>query len=64
MENWEEEQQNTRGLVQNLVILTDDQDQAIRQYAVLVYHELNLGIVYPEIQAPQFELKPVMFQML
>ena len=25
---------------------------------------LNPGIVRPEIQAPQFELKPVMFQML
>ncbi|XP_060962179.1 uncharacterized protein LOC133032300 [Cannabis sativa] len=29
-----------------------------------MFNELNPGIVRPEIQAPQFELKPVMFQML
>ena len=42
----------------------DDRDRAIREYAVPMLHGLNPGIVRPEIHAPQFELKPVMFQML
>ncbi|KAM6543139.1 hypothetical protein CsatB_007586 [Cannabis sativa] len=49
---------------QNAVIMADDRDQIIRQYAAPLFNELNPGIVRPEIQAPQFELKPVMFQML
>ncbi|KAM6559604.1 uncharacterized protein LOC115712327 [Cannabis sativa] len=49
---------------QNAVIMADDRDQVIRQYAAPLFNELNPGIVRPEIQAPQFELKPVMFQML
>ncbi|XP_062119788.1 uncharacterized protein LOC133834253 [Humulus lupulus] len=40
------------------------QKHAIRQYAIPLFNELNPGIVRPEIQTPQFELKPVMFQML
>ncbi|XP_062075567.1 uncharacterized protein LOC133779647 [Humulus lupulus] len=49
---------------QNAVIVADDRDHAIRQYSLPLFNELNLGIVTPEIQAAQFELKPVMFQML
>ncbi|XP_062085645.1 uncharacterized protein LOC133791745 [Humulus lupulus] len=49
---------------QNAVIVADDRDRAIRQYALPLFNELNPGIVRPKIQAAQFELKPVMFQML
>ncbi|GMN64851.1 hypothetical protein TIFTF001_033925 [Ficus carica] len=45
-------------------VLVDDRDRAIREYAVPILHGLNPGIVRPEIQAPQYELKLVMFQML
>ncbi|PON65867.1 hypothetical protein PanWU01x14_113560, partial [Parasponia andersonii] len=44
--------------------MADDRDRAIREYAIPILNGLNLGIVRSEIQAPQFELKPVMFQML
>ncbi|KAJ4705116.1 Retrotransposon gag protein [Melia azedarach] len=49
---------------QNAVVIAHDRDRAIREYAVPIFNEPNPGIVRPEIQAPQFELKPVMFQML
>ncbi|XP_062085900.1 uncharacterized protein LOC133792007 [Humulus lupulus] len=49
---------------ENAMIMADDKDHANRQYALPLSNELNLGIVRPEIQATQFELKPVMFQML
>ncbi|XP_060969783.1 uncharacterized protein LOC133037007 [Cannabis sativa] len=48
----------------NPIILADDRVRAIREYAAPMFNELNPRIVRPEIQAPQFELKPVMFQML
>ncbi|XP_062114415.1 uncharacterized protein LOC133825500 [Humulus lupulus] len=48
----------------NPIVLADDRARAIREYAAPMFNELNPGIVRPEIQAPQFELKPVMFQML
>ncbi|XP_062086155.1 uncharacterized protein LOC133792262 [Humulus lupulus] len=48
----------------NPIVLADDRTRAIREYAAPMFNELNPGIVRPEIQAPQFELKPVMFQML
>ncbi|XP_062115229.1 uncharacterized protein LOC133829536 [Humulus lupulus] len=44
--------------------MADDRDRAIRKYALPLFNELNPGIVRPEIQAAQFELKLVMFQML
>ncbi|XP_063946069.1 uncharacterized protein LOC108212402 [Daucus carota subsp. sativus] len=44
--------------------IVDDKDRAIRQYAAPCFEELNSGIIRPDIQATQFELKPVMFQML
>ena len=46
------------------IALADDRNRAIREYAVPALYGLNPGIIRPEIQAPQFELKPVMFQML
>ncbi|XP_060973937.1 uncharacterized protein LOC133039131 [Cannabis sativa] len=48
----------------NPIALADDRARAIREYAAPMFNELNPGIVRPEIQAPHFELKPVMFQML
>ncbi|XP_062114589.1 uncharacterized protein LOC133825695 [Humulus lupulus] len=48
----------------NPIVLADDRARAIWEYAAPMFNELNPGIVRPEIQAPQFELKPVMFQML
>ena len=48
----------------NAVVMADDRDRAIREYAVPILYGLNPSIVRPDIQAPQFELKPVMFQML
>ncbi|XP_062089610.1 uncharacterized protein LOC133796144 [Humulus lupulus] len=50
--------------VTNPVVLADNRARAIREYAAPMFNELNPGIVRPEIQAAQFELKPVMFQML
>ncbi|XP_062085597.1 uncharacterized protein LOC133791695 [Humulus lupulus] len=44
--------------------MDDDRERAIREYAAPMFNELNPGIVRPEIQVAQFELKPVMFQML
>ena len=41
--------------------LADAMNRAITEYAVLALYRLNPGIIRPEIQAPQFELKPVMF---
>ena len=34
------------------LVLVDDRDKAIREYAVPILHGLNPGIVRPEIQAP------------
>ena len=41
--------------------MTDDRDRAIRDYAVLTPQVIHRGIVRPEMQAANFELKPVMF---
>ena len=48
----------------NALLRAENRDRAIRDYAVPMLEGLNPGIARPEIQAPQFELKPVMFQML
>ncbi|KAA3473403.1 transcription factor MYB34 [Gossypium australe] len=50
--------------VQNPVIVADNKDRSIHQYVVPLFNELNLGIVRPEIEAPQFKFKLVMFHML
>ncbi|PON61447.1 hypothetical protein PanWU01x14_145670, partial [Parasponia andersonii] len=48
----------------NAAAMADDRDRAIREYVIHILIGLNPGIVRPEIQAPQFKLKTVMFQML
>ena len=45
----------------NQIALADDKKGAIREYAVPALYGLNPSIIRPEIQAPQFELKPMMF---
>lgn len=47
----------------NPVVMANNTDQAIRQYAIPMFNDLHSSIVRPEIAAPQFELKPVVFQM-
>ncbi|XP_061345310.1 uncharacterized protein LOC133291129 [Gastrolobium bilobum] len=49
----------------NFVAMADDRERTITEYAFeQMLHGLNPSIVRPEIQAPQFEFKPVMFEML
>ena len=48
----------------NIIYMTDDRDRAIRDYTVLTPQVVHLGIIRPEVEAANFELKPVMFQML
>ena len=44
--------------------MADDRDRAIRDYTVLTPQVVHPGIIRPEVDAANFELKPVMFQML
>ena len=44
--------------------MTNDRDRAIQDYAVLTSQAIHSGIVRPDVQADNFELKPMMFQML
>ncbi|KAH9725969.1 hypothetical protein KPL70_008085 [Citrus sinensis] len=44
--------------------MVDDRDKAIRDYAVLTPQVVHPGIIRLEVEAANFELKPVMFQML
>ena len=44
--------------------MANDRDRAIRDYAVLTPQVVHPGIVIPEVEAANFELKPMMFQML
>ncbi|MBA0880725.1 hypothetical protein Goshw_022308 [Gossypium schwendimanii] len=66
--NFENQNQNQGGAfaynTHNLIIVTDDKNCAIWQYAIPLFNKLNPSIVRPEIEAPQFELKPIMFQIL
>ena len=48
----------------NIIYMADDRDRAIRDYAVLTPQVMHPGIVRSEVQAANFELKPMMFQML
>ncbi|KAA3466357.1 transcription factor MYB34 [Gossypium australe] len=57
-------QGNETANARNLIPIVDDRDQALRQSVLPLFHELNPSIVRPEIEAPQFKFKPVMFQML
>ena len=47
----------------NIIYMADDRDRAIRDYALLTPQGLHPGIIRPEVEAANFELKPVMFQM-
>ena len=40
------------------------QNRTIRDFVVPVLDDLQLGVIRPTIQTGNFELKPVMFQML
>lgn len=44
--------------------LIDDQDRPIWDHIVPILDYLNPGITKPQMQAPHFKLKPVMFHML
>ena len=48
----------------NIIYMADDRDRAIRDYDVLTPQVVHPGIIRPEVEAANFELKPVMFQML
>ena len=48
----------------NIIHMADDRDIAIRDFAVLTPQVINPKIVRPEVQADNFELKPMMFHML
>ena len=48
----------------NIIHIADDRDRAIRDYTVLTSQAINPWIVRPEVQADNFKLKLVMFQML
>ena len=48
----------------NIIYMADDRDRAIRDYAVLTPQVVHPGIVRPKVEATNFELKPVMFQIL
>ena len=45
----------------NIIHMADDRDRAIRDYVVLTPQAINLGIVRPEVQADNLEVKLVMF---
>ncbi|XP_024043141.1 uncharacterized protein LOC112099867 [Citrus clementina] len=44
--------------------MVNDRDRAIRDYAVLTPQAIHPEIVKPDVQIENFELKPMMFQML
>ncbi|KAH9725220.1 hypothetical protein KPL70_007791 [Citrus sinensis] len=48
----------------NIIHMANDRDRAIRDYAVLTPQAIHPRIVRLDVQADNFELKPVMFQML
>ena len=48
----------------NIIHMANDRDRVIRDYAVLTPQAIHPRIVRPDVQADNFELKPVMFQML
>ena len=44
--------------------MADDRDRAIRDYDVVTPQVVHPGIIRPKVNAVNFELKPMMFQML
>lgn len=55
-------QQNDQA--KNPILVANDRGRAIRAYTFPIFDELNPGIVRPAIEATNFEMKPIMFQML
>ena len=58
--------QNIHGQIgnNNIIYMADNRDMAIRDYVIWTPQAINPRIVRPEVQATNFELKLVMFQML
>ena len=48
----------------NIIYMANDRDRAIRYYVVLTLQVIHPEIIRHEVEAANFELKPVMFQML
>ena len=48
----------------NIIHMANDRDRAIQDYAMLTPQAIHPGILRPDVQADNFELKLVMFQML
>ena len=48
----------------NIIYMADDRDRTIRDYAVLTPQVVHPGIIRLEVDAANFELKLVMFQIL
>ena len=57
-------QQNGDAHPENPILIADNRNRAIRDYAAPMFHTLDMGILDPPIDAPAFEMKPLMFQML
>ncbi|KAA3477840.1 Retrotransposon gag protein [Gossypium australe] len=64
LENQNEVKGNGATNAHNPILIVDDRDRAIRQYVVPLFNELNLEIRRLKIEAPEFKLKLMMFQML
>ncbi|KAH9735112.1 hypothetical protein KPL71_017633 [Citrus sinensis] len=63
----EEQNEHTNGRQpgnNNIIYKADDRDRAIRDYVVLTPQVVHPRIIIPEVEVANFELKPVMFQML
>ena len=48
----------------NIIHMANDRDRTIQDYAVLTPQAIHPGIVRPDVQADNFELKPVMLSRL
>ncbi|KAH9717547.1 hypothetical protein KPL71_021867 [Citrus sinensis] len=48
----------------NIIYMADDRDRAIRDYVMLTPQVVHPEIIRPEVEAVNFELKAMMFQML
>ena len=46
---------------QNPILIANNRDNALRQYAMPVFHDLNPSIKRSKIETQQIKLKPVMF---
>lgn len=48
----------------DIISIANDRERNIRDYAIFDPNAMNIGIIRPTIDAPQFEFEPMMFQML